>query len=72
MEAPLGEQLVARPRPWLPLEHWEYTTSFMAVAEQLVSESSRLEWFFLSLAQLFDAGTAFRCSPLEANDQAIF
>ena len=38
MEAPLGEHLVARPRPrpWLPLEHWEYTTSFMAVAEQLM------------------------------------
>ena len=54
----MGEHLVARPRPrpWLPMEHWEY---IMAMA-QLVSESSRLELFFRpwhsfsTLVQLFD------------------
>ena len=69
----MGEHLVARPRPrpWLPMEHLEYIMA-MAVTQQLVSESSRLELFFRpwhsfsTLVPLFDVRPwiCFMCAPV--------
>ena len=67
----MGEHLVARPRPppWLPMEHWEY---IMAVAQQLVSESSRLELFFRPWHSFSTLVPLFDVRPMEADDHAIF